>query len=82
LRQPVGNARAAGVPLNIVQRLLGRASIQTATIYTEASGPQEYAFAVRFWNHAGLGNRRSKNRCAKALWIGISKEVPLALVQS
>src|SRR5262245_54090804 len=40
---------AAGVPLNIVQRLLGHASIHTTTIYTEASGPEEAALVARFW---------------------------------
>ena len=40
---------AAGVPLNIVQRLLGHSSIETTTIYTEASGPEEHALAARFW---------------------------------
>lgn len=41
---------AAGVPLNIVQRLLGHSSIETTTIYTEASGPEERALTARFWN--------------------------------
>lgn len=50
LRHAFGVATlAAGVPLNIVQRLLGHASIQTTTIYTKASGPEEYAFMGRFW---------------------------------
>jgi integrase/recombinase XerD len=43
---------AAGVPLNMVQRLLGHSSIKTTTIYTEASGPDEQAIVSRFWNHA------------------------------
>lgn len=46
---------AAGVPLNVVQRLLGHASIKTTTIYTEASGPEERAIVQRFWSAAGTG---------------------------
>jgi integrase/recombinase XerD len=50
LRHAFGVATlAAGVPLNIVQRLLGHSSIKTTTIYTEASGPEERAMLVRFW---------------------------------
>lgn len=39
----------AGVPLNLVQRWLGHARISTTAIYTDASGPEEMAFAERFW---------------------------------
>lgn len=42
----------AGVPLNLVQRWLGHARISTTAIYADASGPEEAAFAARFW-HAG-----------------------------
>jgi site-specific recombinase XerD len=42
---------AAGVPLNIVQRLLGHSSIETTTIYTQACGPDEQALVARFWNY-------------------------------
>ena len=44
---------AAGVPLNVVQRLLGHASIATTTIYTEAAGPEAHALAARFWRFKG-----------------------------
>jgi integrase/recombinase XerD len=44
----------AGVPLNIVQRLLGHSSIKTTTIYTEACGPDEQAIVARFWNHTAI----------------------------
>jgi site-specific recombinase XerD len=39
----------AGVPLNLVQRWLGHARISTTAIYADASGPEEQAFAARFW---------------------------------
>ena len=43
----------AGVPLNLVQRWLGHARIGTTAIYANASGPEETAFAARFWHYAG-----------------------------
>jgi|HubBroStandDraft_3_1064219.scaffolds.fasta_scaffold195155_2 integrase/recombinase XerD len=39
----------AGVPLNLVQRWLGHARISTTAIYADVSGPEEQAFATRFW---------------------------------
>lgn len=39
----------AGVPLNLAQRWLGHARISTTAIYAAASGPEEVAFAKRFW---------------------------------
>jgi integrase/recombinase XerD len=42
---------AAGVPLNIVQLLLGHSSIKTTTIYTGASGPDLRAMVSRFRNY-------------------------------
>jgi integrase/recombinase XerD len=44
-------AISAGVPLNVVQRLLGHASIETTTIYTEACGPDLRAIVERFWTY-------------------------------
>jgi site-specific recombinase XerD len=38
-----------GVPLNLAQRWLGHARISTTAIYAAASGPEEVAFARRFW---------------------------------
>jgi integrase/recombinase XerD len=39
-----------GVPLNLTQRWLGHAQISTTAIYAAASGPEEVAFAARFWS--------------------------------
>lgn len=44
-----------GVPLNIVQRLLGHSSIRTTTIYTEACGPEVRRIVARFWDGSGSG---------------------------
>jgi integrase/recombinase XerD len=50
----------AGVPLNLVQRWLGHARISTTAIYASACGPEELAFAARFWAVAKV--RKSKAR--------------------
>jgi integrase len=39
----------SGVPLNLLQRWLGHARISTTAIYAAACGPEEQAFAARFW---------------------------------
>jgi site-specific recombinase XerD len=39
----------AGVPLNIIQRWLGHADIQTTAIYTDVMGPEERVLADRMW---------------------------------
>ena len=44
----------SGVPLNLVQRWLGHARMSTTAIYAEVSGPEEVAFAKRFWQGAEL----------------------------
>src|SRR6266404_2463711 len=38
-----------GVPLNIIQRWLGHADIQTTAIYTDVMGDEERALAERMW---------------------------------
>jgi site-specific recombinase XerD len=51
LRHSFGvNAIAKGIPLNIVQKLLGHASIKTTAIYTDAVGPEERAMVSRIWS--------------------------------
>lgn len=39
----------ADVPLNLVSRWMGHSRLSTTAIYTAASGPEERAFAARFW---------------------------------
>lgn len=42
----------ASVPITLVQRWLGHARLSTTAIYVDASGPEETAFAKRFWEAA------------------------------
>ena len=62
-------ALQAGVPLNLVQRWLGHARIDTTAIYAGACGPEERAFAARFWhvddNRAPLHSRPSRGDRAR-----------------
>jgi integrase/recombinase XerD len=39
----------SGIPLNLAQRWLGHARISTTAIYADVAGPEELAFAARFW---------------------------------
>jgi integrase/recombinase XerD len=51
LRHSFGvTAIGKGLPLNLVQKLLGHASINTTTVYTDASGPEERAIVARLWS--------------------------------
>jgi integrase len=49
LRHGFGTAAISCVPLNIVSRWLGHADLATTAIYAAAIGPEEFAFAERFW---------------------------------
>lgn len=42
-------AQHAGVPLNMIQKWMGHARIETTAIYTKATGPEERAIAGRMW---------------------------------
>ena len=53
----------AGVPLNLVQRWLGHASMATTAIYADVSGPEELAFAERFWRFRSEGRDAQTLRC-------------------
>jgi len=43
------HAVQSAVPLNLIQKWLGHASLSTTAIYTDAVGPEEYAIAERMW---------------------------------
>lgn len=49
------NAAQSNVPLNLLQRWLGHASIETTAIYLDVVGPEERAFAERMWVTADAG---------------------------
>jgi integrase/recombinase XerD len=51
LRHSFGlRAIRSGVPLNLVQRWLGHASMHTAAIYLQAIGDEEHEIAARMWS--------------------------------
>jgi integrase len=53
LRHAFGiEAIRCGIPLNIVQRWLGHASIATTSIYTQALGLEERELAARMWGRS------------------------------
>lgn len=39
----------AGVPLNLLQKWMGHASIEITALYTNAVGPEEYSIARKMW---------------------------------
>jgi integrase/recombinase XerD len=43
------NALEARVPIHLVQKWLGHASLRTTAIYANVMGPEERAFAARMW---------------------------------
>jgi integrase/recombinase XerD len=57
----------SGVPLNLTQRWLGHARISTTAIYANASGPEELAFAARFWCIEGISDVAGGRKFAVAL---------------
>jgi integrase len=42
-------AISSGVPLNMAQKWLGHARLETTAIYADATGPEERQFAQRMW---------------------------------
>lgn len=42
----------AGVPVTLLQKWLGHARLTTTAIYTDVTGPEEMAFANKYWNYA------------------------------
>jgi integrase len=53
LRHAFGRAVRSGVPLNMIQRWLGHARIETTSIYTQALGIEERELAARMWTASG-----------------------------
>lgn len=49
------HAIRCGIPVNLVQRWLGHASMNTTAIYLQAMGHEERAIAARMWEPAGPG---------------------------
>lgn len=43
------HAVMCGVPLNVLQKWLGYADIETTAIYADVVGPEERAIAARMW---------------------------------
>jgi integrase/recombinase XerD len=43
------HAIRCGVPLNLVQKWLGHARMETTAIYLQATGPEEREMAERMW---------------------------------
>jgi hypothetical protein len=39
----------AGVPMHLTQNWMGHVRMSTTAIYADVSGPEEEAFAARFW---------------------------------
>ena len=52
------NAFETSVPLHLVQRWLGHASLKTTAIYGDVMGPEERAFAERMWSEEVNSARR------------------------
>ncbi len=48
------HAVRSGVPLNLIQRWLGHASMTTTAIYLQAMGVEEHDIALRMWSKAEL----------------------------
>jgi site-specific recombinase XerD len=59
LRHAFGvGALQSGVPLHLIQRWMGHARLSTTAIYTNVCGPEEIAFARRFWNDTSKHAKR------------------------
>ena len=54
------HAIRCGVPLNLVQKWLGHARMETTAIYLQATGPEEREVAQRMWLQSSLCSLPSK----------------------
>lgn len=55
-----------GVPITLLQRWMGHARLSTTAIYLNVSGPEEIAFAKRWWQ-ISLRSDEGDFRCLKTL---------------
>lgn len=51
------HAVRSGVPLNLIQRWLGHASMTTTAIYLQAMGAEEQEIALRMWTRSEMRSR-------------------------
>jgi integrase/recombinase XerD len=54
------HALQCGVPMHLLQRWFGHASIETTMIYADVVGPDERAIAARMWDADDSGKLRAK----------------------
>lgn len=47
----------SGVPIHLIQRWMGHARLSTTMIYMAVCGPEEFAFARRFWRSSPSAER-------------------------
>jgi integrase len=66
-------ALQAGVPITLLKRWMGHARLSTTEIYLDVIGPEEIAFARRFWasmatptiHHVGSQSNRTRKQRAQ-----------------
>jgi integrase/recombinase XerD len=52
----------SSIPITLLKRWLGHARITSTEIYAAACGPEEFAFAARFWHLSEDSSERIRNR--------------------
>ena len=69
-------ALQSGVPINLVQRLLGHAQLATTAIYADACGAEEVAFVARFWRCGEVRGGKADGAPAHGIEVGSRKPSP------